>query len=375
MQGRTFRLFLTHRRRCPLDEECGFFRIDARLLKWALLFMGLLTLLGLVGHIGPERILETGAALGPTAVLIILTPSILMYGLDTLGWRFTLNRYLPSLPFWRLCVIRMAGEMVNMTTPTASVGGEPLKAYLLKPSGVPIEEGLASVVVAKTTMTLAQIAFILVGISLGVWILPSSDWAWSFSLPILGALVSVGLLLFGLTVFVIIQRRGLFTSLLGLLRKSRIQFKYLESRKKKLLALDRLVQAFYIQDRHAFFQSTGTFFLGWLAEALEVYAILFCLGVPIDLPTALAIDAFSTFIKGGTSFIPGSLGAQDGGNVLLLVIFGFGELTGILFALVRRFRELVWIVIGLICLAAMGSPSRPMQEASVRDNGRDTFLR
>ena len=132
--------------------------------------------------------------------------------------------------------------------------------------------------------------------------------------------------------------------------------------------LFRSVQAFYTHNRPAFFQSTGTFFLGWLTEALEVYAILFFLGAPIDIPTALAIDALATVIKGGTSFIPGSVGAQEGGNILLLVTFGFSVLTGILFALVRRFRELVWIGIGLICLATMGWPSWKIPEESVRGN-------
>jgi len=360
------RLFFSNNCRCPLDEERGFLRIDARLLKWALFLVGLLTLLGLVGHIGAERILEVGTTLGPIAILMILLPSVLMYGLDTLGWRFTLSRHIPSLPFWRLCVIRMAGEMVNLTTPTASLGGEPLKAYLLKSSGVPMEDGLASVVLSKTTLTLAQVGYILLGISLSVWILPSSGWAGSVTLPIVGIFVSVGLLLFGITVFVIIQRHGLFGSLLGLLRRWRIHFTYLEVREQKLLALDRSVQAFYTHNRPAFFQSTGTFFLGWLTEALEVYAILFFLGAPIDIPTALAIDALATVIKGGTSFIPGSVGAQEGGNILLLVTFGFSELTGTLFALVRRFRELVWIVLGLICLAAMGWPNWKMSEASAK---------
>jgi hypothetical protein len=60
------------------------------------------------------------------------------------------------------------------------------------------------------------------------------------------------------------------------------------------------------------------------------------------------------FIKGGTFFIPGSLGAQDGGNLLLLQAFGYSDVTGITFALLRRFRELVWIGIGLLCLAGTG---------------------
>ena len=190
----------------------------------------------------------------------------------------------------------MAGKMVNMTTPTALVGGEPLKAYLLKPSGVPMEDGLASVVVAKTTMTLAHIFYILLGMSLAVWMLPPSGPA---MLPMLAIGLSVGLVLFGITVLVIIHHHGVCTSLLGLLRRLRIQCKYVEVRKEKLVAFDRSVHAFYTQNRPAFFQSTGAFFLGWLTEALEVYAMLFFLGAPIDIPTAVALDALSTFIKGG----------------------------------------------------------------------------
>jgi glycosyltransferase 2 family protein len=52
--------------------------------------------------------------------------------------------------------------------------------------------------------------------------------------------------------------------------------------------------------------------------------------------------------------IPGSLGAQDGGNVLLLRAFGYSDVTGIAFTLLRRFRELAWGGIGLLCLAMIG---------------------
>ena len=81
--------------------------------------------------------------------------------------------------------------------------------------------------------------------------------------------------------------------------------------------------------------------------------MVLCLGHPITVLTAIAIGALSVFIKGGTFFIPGSLGAQDAGNLLLMTAFGYGEVTGITFALLRRFREFVWIAIGLACLAIM----------------------
>src|SRR5512146_2938021 len=102
---------------------------------------------------------------------IILIPSILMYVVEAYGWKITLGPSAREVPFWRVLAIRTAGEVVNMTTPTAYVGGEPLKAYLLQKHRVPMVEGLASVVIAKTTMTIAQVLFILLGMAAGFWIL------------------------------------------------------------------------------------------------------------------------------------------------------------------------------------------------------------
>lgn len=325
------------------------------MLRLILLFLGLLTLIGLVWHIGPARIHEAVVGLGPLALLVILLPSLLMYLLEAFGWRLALRSHADAVSFGRLFAIRTAGEVVNMTTPTAYVGGEPLKAFLLKPHGVPMIDGLASVIIAKTAMTIAQVLFILLGIGIAFGLIGSSGSAGGSSALTLAALVGVGLLLFGIALFVMVQRLGLFMGMLSALRWFRIRIPYLETREHKLQDLDRTILNFYARDRRAFLLSISVFFLGWLAEALEVYAILYYLGGPAVNPlTAIAIGALSVFIKGGTFFIPGSLGAQEGGNLLLLVVFGYTGLTGITFALVRRVRELVWIVIGLLCLAAIG---------------------
>lgn len=123
-----------------------------------LLLLGLVTLIALIWYSGPARIAHTVTQLGFSGLTIILLPSILIYGLDTLGWRFTLVQYSSCVPFSRLFLIRMAGEAVNLTTPTAYLGGEPVKSYLLRRYDVPLTDAIASVVTSKTTMTIAQIA-------------------------------------------------------------------------------------------------------------------------------------------------------------------------------------------------------------------------
>jgi hypothetical protein len=104
--------------------------LSSRTVKVSLLLLGLMALIGFVVHIGPERIDRAGASLGAVGVAVMLVPSTLMYLLDCLGWRFTLGQHSAAVPFSRLFVIRTAGELVNATTPTAYVEGEPPESPL-----------------------------------------------------------------------------------------------------------------------------------------------------------------------------------------------------------------------------------------------------
>jgi uncharacterized protein (TIRG00374 family) len=313
-------------------------------LKLILLFFGLLALAGIIWHIGLASILTTASQLGPLALGIIFLPMVLVYGLEALGWQLTLGKYAHQVGFGRLFAIRMAGEAVNVTTPAAYVGGEPLKAYLLKRYGVPIVEGLASVVTAKTAMTIAQVMFILVGVVLAFWLIGTSEDY------LLATIFSVGLLVFGLVLFVSVQRYGLAMGFLRLLELCRIRLKFLEKRRPQLMELDQTIRQFYTSHRRTFYFALGTFFIAWLTETLEVYAILYYLGAEVDLLSSISIAALTILIKGGTFFIPGSLGAQEGGYLLLLLSYGYPDVTGITFALVRRLREILWILVGLLCL-------------------------
>lgn len=319
--------------------------------RYLLLALGVLTLGLLVWHIGPDRIYEAAARFGPSALLVMLIPSLMMYVFEAYGWRLTLGSAADGIAFWKVLAIRTAGEVVNMTTPTAYVGGEPLKAYLLQRHRIPLVDGLASVVIAKTIMTLAQVLFILVGIALTFWMLGTAG---SSSQIAAAGLLTAALLFFGVTVFIFVQKRGLFMWMLQTLRGLKLHIAFLEAREEKLRSLDETILNFYTRHRSAFYASTALYLLGWLSEAVEVYVIILYLGEPANMLSAVSIGALSVFIKGGTFFIPGSLGAQDGGNLLLLKAFGYSDVTGITFALLRRFRELVWIGIGLLCLASMG---------------------
>lgn len=317
------------------------------MIRLLFLAVGLVVLGGLIWHIGLSQVWETVERVGFVAFCMILTPLLVVYLLDAYGWSLTLGPWASRVGFVRLFMVRMAGEAINVTTPTAMLGGEPMKAYLLTRYEVPMVEGLASVVTAKTIMVIAQILFMLSGLGVMLWLVGGGEY------NVLVAFVSLGLLGFGVFLFLVIQRYGIGAGLLTVAERCRIRSQRLEAYRPQLLELDQTIRTFYRERRRTFLLSLGVHFVAWLTELFEVYAILYFLGAEIGWLSSLSIAALAVLIKGSVSFVPGGLGAQEGGYLFLLMALGYGEVTGITFALIRRIREILWILIGLVFLAVL----------------------
>lgn len=312
-------------------------------IKVFLLCLGLALLAYMIHQIGLENILREFKKLGFNS-LIILIPFFLVYLLDALAWKMTLGGYGGRVDFIHLFLTRMAGEAINYITPSAYLGGEPVKAYLLQKRGVPMVDGLASVVTAKTVMVIAQILFVLLGIGLAFLYRPNN------SMIIYGAILVVILVALAVSFLVFIQHRGMFMGALWLLESIRLPVGFLKRREQKLKALDDTILAFYSQHRSGFMFTLLFFFFAWLVGSLEIYLVLHFLGFPIDLATAITIEALTTVIRATVFFIPSGLGAQEGGNILLFSAFGFSPVTALTFSIIRRMREVLWISIGLLYL-------------------------
>ena len=317
-------------------------------LRLILLAVGLAFLGYLVVQVGPETLLGSYQAISWRLLLIVWFPFALIQVLDTLGWRYAFRRDLT--PFPTLLAVRLAGEAFNVATPTASMGGEPVKAYLLQPR-VPLGEGLASVVIAKTTGTLSQGAFLLVGIALALAVLPPAA-------PLLKAMTWLAAVeAVALGGFVLAQQKGLFGGGLRLLKAlglSRAEHEHEGARR-----LDSALSTFYREHRGRLTLSLLFHFGGWVVGSLEVYLILHFMGIPVSLTTALVIEAFAAAIKSAAFLIPGGLGALEGGNMAVFAAIGLGAGVGLSMTLVRRFRELTWVAAGLVTLSLFRMATDP----------------
>ncbi len=315
----------------------------------AFLVLGLLLFAALIYGVGLTAVLEALQRLGWLTPLIVI-PYFTSYFVDSIGWMWVLRRCFappggnPAPGLLKLFTIRAAGEAVNGITPTAYLGGEPLNAWLLQQHGVPLEPGLASVLVSKTALMLTQGGFVFLGVLVAL-----QHWRSEIPLPVAAL---IGLLLGGLTFGLIIgvQHRGLFGILLGISRRWSGREALLASWEAELLALDEHLRGFYKNRFRDFLVCCGFHFLGWVVGTGEVYLVLWLLGEPIDFLSAFAIEALSGVAKLAAVIVPGSLGVQEGGQVVIFVAFGLSAPLAVTFSLLRRGRELLWIGFGLAVL-------------------------
>jgi uncharacterized protein (TIRG00374 family) len=302
----------------------------------------------LVWKVGPATLVAELRKLSWRLPLILL-PQIVTNLLKTEGWRFAFPRQRPR--FGLLFPVRLAGEAVNETTPTGTMGGEALKAYLLvrARAGVPVEEALVSVVVAKSALVASLAAFIACTVALA-WALRSTSPAMLSLLALLAlymALSTAG--------FVWAQVRGMF-------RLGGRALKWIGLGDRVAAGADRLdadLRWFYRERRGAAAAVMVLSLVGWAAGALETWLMLVLLESPVSLMTALVIEAGATGVRALGFLIPGSIGVLEGGLVGIFAMLGLGPSTGLAFSVARRFREAVWILIGYLCLAVMRAPKAP----------------
>ena len=103
-----------------------------RYLKAFYLLIGVALLAAVIAEI---EVAEVGVQIGRVGYgfLVILGIYFVAFSIDSVTWQMTI-RGVPLNGLWayRAWVLRMVGEAFNHVIPAASMGGEPVKAMLLK---------------------------------------------------------------------------------------------------------------------------------------------------------------------------------------------------------------------------------------------------
>jgi uncharacterized membrane protein YbhN (UPF0104 family) len=90
--------------------------------------------------------------------------------------------------------------------------------------------------------------------------------------------------------------------------------------------------------------------IGWLIGTVELFVILQLLRAPVSWEHALLLESLGQAIRAAGIAIPGSLGVQEGGYLLLAPLASLRPETALALSLAKRSREVLLGLPGLLYL-------------------------
>ena len=318
-------------------------RYGTHLTRW-FLAVGLLLFLILLWRIGPgaigQLLLQAGWALP-----LVFLPYALVIACEALGWFFAFpSNQSPHL--WALVRLTVAAKAVQFLTPSITQSAELMKVHLLRMIGVKVDVGGASVIVAKTTIAIAELLFIGLGLTFAL--------AFMSVEPLMAMSVALGIVAMSIGVVGVLiwQRIGLFRPLIWASRHIGVLETFVDRYRELLCSTEKHVRD-HLDEGRRFGWSCLWSFLGWSAGVVEVWALLNILGISQEVSIVLLIQVWSVIVTRLTTFIPANLGTQEAGSVMVFAFFGLSPESAMAFAVLRRLRQMGWIAGSLGILAKM----------------------
>jgi putative membrane protein len=241
-------------------------------------------------------------------------------------------------------LVRWVGESANSLMPAGALSGPALMIRQLSQRGVPMQAAVAQVTVNTTLQTLAQVVFTLFGLALVV-ARASQTMQHTLRVPLL---VASAVLAVPIAMFYVLQRRGFFGKLLRAAARFPGKRHWLKLM-SQAEALDAALQSTYDRGPQVM-ASFAWSLVGWITGTGEVYLILRLLGSAVSWSDALVLESLGQAIRGAAFVIPGSLGVQEGGYLLLAPLANLSPEVALALSLAKRARELLLAVPGLVYL-------------------------
>ena len=313
-----------------------------RLLSIILLLAGALLFAGILYQTDLAEVWGYVQRLSWWGIAAIFALYLVAVSADVFAWLLTFR----SLPvklgwFFRLWRVHVAGDALNSVTPGAPFGGEPVKAALLNGRyGIRYHEIAATWVLMQTILVGSQLIFLVVAVALmsQVAALPGPYKTAAFG--------GLALLTFCVVMFFVAQRYRFLSRLGRWSGRTWLGVKALRAVRHIRHVEGRIIQ-FYVARGRKCAAAVSLEFCNWLLGAVEIYLIMWLLDSPITLAEAWVIEGVVLLVRTVFFLIPAGVGVQEGAFIIVCQAITGVPTIGVAVALIRRFRELVWIFLGL----------------------------
>src|SRR5438874_5313781 len=258
--------------------------------------------------------------------------------LDATAW-WVLFPKSDRVPLWRLLWMRWIGESVSTLVPSAAVCGDIVRARLASINGTPVPVAASTVLVDVTLGVFTQAAFTVLGLALLVGVTGQRN----FVRPTLvGTLVGV----LGVAGFYFVQRLGMFRFLARVIARLANSPEW-HSLVQSGETLDQTVRTLYAR-RHAVIACCGWTILSLVLNSGEILIALWALNLHATVVNAIILQSMALTIRSVAFPVPGGLGVQESGYVLVGNLLGIPGETAFALSLIARVRELGFGIPGLI---------------------------
>ena len=282
--------------------------------------------------------------------------------MKTWAWRLTLLDEKYQASFTRMFGLRLASEAVGQLGGLAQLFGETLRVSILSPA-IQLDSGIASVALDRSFFVLSAAVVSIVGLVAVLLVLPLphtlSLYAGLFVVTLVGVVL--------VTALAVQKRWPVFSGTAQILGRFRYFSGWMERERSLIHSVENKLHNFYHHTPVAFWGSFALNLACHGAAVLEVYLVLWLMGAKIGLFSALTIEALTKLVNIAGTFNPGNVGTYEGGNMLIVKMFGLSGTAGLTLAFTRRFRAIFWAAVGGLWLVAL-SKSRK------QSNSDDTTL-
>lgn len=281
---------------------------------------GLAVVVWLVFSVGIAAVSNAIAAVGFGGFGLLCLFALATFLVLGAGW-FAL---MPDAPFWSFVWGRIVRDAAGEVLPFSQLGGILIGVRALILRGIAPPPAFASSIVDVTTEMMAQIVFILIGVALFA--------AHSRSALPAATITGIVFVLAGSIAFIVLQRRGLVLA-------EKLAARFLPAVARQTREFHAAVKCIY--DHPARLAASSAIHLaGWIVSAIGTWLTIRLIGGNIDIASAIAIESILCALRSAAVFVPGALGVQEAGYVLMLPLFGLPPEMGLAVSLLKRGREI-----------------------------------
>jgi len=247
--------------------------------------------------------------------------SIVTVFFTILCWSLRWNSFIKfngyNVPTFGILKILFVGIFVNNLTPSGKMGGEPVRAYLLKKENkIPIERGFATIIADLTIEFLVSLIFVIISIFLATFFINLPFWL-SFVLAIflILSIICLGGLLGVYSDKIFISR-----IIIWFIRK----IERIKPFEKKILEIYKSFQETFkkcFKNKRIFFTAIYYSILIKIFDVLKYILIFKALGYQIGLIEILIVSGVSVILM-SIPATPGSLGIAEAGMISAFTLVG-----------------------------------------------------